>query len=60
MAWMLALFALLLTAQLVCARRMRRVQQRMMKPGETWDPEDLDAWLALIETFPLGKERHAK
>ena len=57
MFWMLALFAALLAAHFVCARRMRSVQQKMMRPGDSWDPDDLDAWLALIEIFPLDKDR---
>lgn len=58
MVWILALFAALLVAHLHCARRMRRVRQKMMRPGDSWEPEDLDAWLALIETFPLDRDRH--
>ena len=56
MAWILILFAALGLAHIACARRARRVQTKMMRPGDTWDPEDLDAWLALIETFELGRE----
>ncbi|MHC4958760.1 MAG: hypothetical protein ACYTGN_10330 [Planctomycetota bacterium] len=57
MAWILGLFAALGLAHIICARRARGVQQKMMAPGDTWDPEDLDAWLALIETFELGQDR---
>jgi len=25
-----------------------------VRPAEEWEPEDVEAWLALIEPFPLG------
>ena len=58
--WILMiLLAPLLVAQVACLRRARERVQRMMRHGEDWDPEDLDHWLALIETFPLGEGRSA-
>ena len=51
---LLSLFASLLTAQAICARRAKRETQHMMRSGDLWEAEDLDRWLELIEPFPLG------
>ena len=56
MPGLVGLLAALLIVQLVCLRQARRKVEHMMRPGEHWDGEDIDRWLALIETFPLGDE----
>ena len=57
MTILLALVALLLTTQLYCSRLARRKVARMMRPGDDWEPEDLDRWLALIEPFDLEESK---
>lgn len=58
---MLAILALLfplLAIHAYCLRRARRTLNRMMRPAEHWEANDLDHWLSLIEPFPLGGDRH--
>ncbi len=50
------LITLLLAGQTLCALLARRDRRHLMRPGTEWTPEDLDHWLALIETFPLGEK----
>jgi hypothetical protein len=56
MTLLLGLFGALLAAQVLCARAARRRMAWMMRPAEQWESDDVDRWLALIETFPLGEE----
>ena len=52
----MTLLAALLAAQIACQRRANARVQRMMRSGDEWEAEDIDHWLALIETFPLGEK----
>jgi hypothetical protein len=58
---LIGLVAILILLQWACGRLARRSVSRMMRPAEDWEPEDVDRWLDLIESFPLeGPTRAAR
>jgi len=57
MTHLLLILAALVPAHALCVRWARRRRARLMRPAELWEAEDVDRWLALIEPFPLGRER---
>jgi hypothetical protein len=48
--WLLLALALILPA----LQRLFPAPRPARRPPEAWEPEDVEAWLALIEPFPLG------